>query len=466
MAATQQARPAARRRGRALRIIGAAGLAALAAAALAGCSSGHSGSGFAPVAAPRIGLTIGSASKAVVKIGVVYTGVAAAEGNQDAELAAGALVAAYRINHGAGPQVDLIAVDDLGTADGGAAAAQTLLADGVVGVVYASSGAHIAAGVDAARAAGVAVLAPYDDGSGLAQNPPPAGVWLTGPTLAQVVTAINAELASGGYVDPVVISAATLPDSLSALAPGASRMVLNADTVAGGVAPAPAPSGQSKSDRASALGQLATADAVVVWGDAAEQSALVQRLQQANSPAAIVLSPDALSPMFNANLRKAARNGDATTAGVFRTVGEPVSDYTTTDNAAAFMLALNAMAADPAAMALNGVDSFRSAGADGADTRGYDAVLALAAAAAKAADSGDGSAGAVSRQLSAMKAGAGQGLVGPTLDFTRADALAGAKLAVLQATPQPGGHRPVPLVAGQQNSNAATLSWYVLGVDQ
>ena len=122
------------------------------------------------------------------KIGVVMTLGSGSEGSQWHQAAQGAVVAQERIRLG-GNDIELVAEDDLGTASGGVDAVDSLINQGVSGIIYASSGDHLHDGLKAATDAGVVIL-PYDT--------VPEGVervWSLAPAAQDTADALAAEVA-------------------------------------------------------------------------------------------------------------------------------------------------------------------------------------------------------------------------------------------------------------------------------
>lgn len=163
-------------------------------------------------------------------IGVVLTlGTGITDGSQWYQAAQGAVVAQERLALG-GNDVALVTADDMGEATGSAEAVQSLLEQGVSGIVYASSGAHLADGLDAAAEAGVPVILPY------AQAPEDASnVWSLAPTDAELADTLANAVAQ--FERPLHINAgADLPEAVNVSANATFDAETNLDDFAEDIA--------------------------------------------------------------------------------------------------------------------------------------------------------------------------------------------------------------------------------------
>ena len=386
------------------RLAAAAAVLALA----SGCGLFGKDTSYRPVNPAAVGLPVRTDQPLHVGL-VVSPNAAAGEGREYASLAAGARVAEVRFARG-GAKVTLDVEDDLGTAAGSEAAVRALVAKGVVGIVYASDGPHLAPGLRVAREAGVAVLLPYagslPDGTG-------DGAWLTGPSTTQVLDTLRNRLETERLGTPTVLAIGRPPDEL------ASRLGDPAVTVLR----SPAGVTQTSVRR--------DARAILVWASAADSALLVQRLQARQVTLPILLSQSALSADFAAGLA-AAKDGAATAAGRYVTAGIPTT--TETSDAAGFAAALRLTAADPSITAVTGNVPFATRGADTADGRSHDAVVALVAAADRAATHDAAGTLAALRDLRLDR---GDGLVGPPLSFSGVEAVAQSDVVALQSSATP-----------------------------
>lgn len=407
---------------------------------------------------------------AATKIGVVVT-LGDGEGAQWDDAAQGALVAQRRLELG-GTDVQLVTKNDGGSADGARKAVEALAADGVSGIVVATSGDHVRGAFTAAADADIPVVAPYAAGGDDA--------WSTAPSTESVAAALQDALGDaaspllvdlgGGAPSGVrfahVLDATSTPD-LGALATtiaqrtGAAAGSTDAATTDGqdGTAQAGTTRGGATQDGAEQAAP--DSDAVVVSGPADRQGALVAALQEANVTAPVVLTPEATSPAFAAALAQAG----GSLSGTFRTVGVETDDAralsSNTEGRAmsAFLGGVRVLADDADAKNLTGDRSFASV-ASVADARSHDAVVALVAAVGSAR-SADGA--KVSEALARLDLDAGDGLAGPVLDFGSRQAL-GDRAGVLAASAQDLGLRPASATGddGATEDGGATpaLVWF------
>ncbi|HEY1135018.1 MAG TPA: hypothetical protein VGE77_10600 [Nocardioides sp.] len=384
----------------------------------------------APV--PPAQVTLTASVNGPVRIGVVVSSVGSgAEGTDVLGLAQGAMVAQSRLA-GGGVEVEILGRDDRGTADGAVAVVDELVADGVSGIVLATAGDHVGPALERAAEAGVPVLAPYLLGTDL-----PTGTWSTAPSAeavdAGLATALAAVTVSQPYV--LTIGSAETPD-----VPGARSGSFGSDAVGAAV---------------TAVAEAVEADAidsVVLAGAAADQARFVQGIQTvADVP--VVLTPDALSPVFADVL---AASGGVLSAQ-FLTVGPDATDATTLlegaagDSAAAYFAALRTLTADASAVDVLG-RPFDVNGAD-ADIASHDAVVALVRAVEAAGSSVPAD---VAQALPDVAVDAADGLAGPALTFATPQALADDAVVVLTSTTQDPGVRAVIATAGP---DAQHLFW-------
>lgn len=399
---------------------------------------------FTPVAAPSVGLPHAAELPAPLPVGVVVSSAAPrGEGAEHVGPAAGARVAEVRLDDGDDARVELVVADDLGTSEGAVAAVQQLLDAGVAGIVYASSGPHLEAGLRLAEAADTAVLLPYESrGAVTDADAGLVSTFRTGPSEAQVASRIRSVLRSRGASTPYLLAGEGAGRDLAALAaPSLRTTVVAGDGLPGAAGAA-----------ADAL-EAQTADAVVVAASAETSAELVAALQARTATTPVVLAPSALAPAFAATLERLGAEGLATTAGQFTTVGPDATDVSGTDGVAAFLSAVRLAAQDASVLALQGTASFASAGAATADVRSHDAVVALARAAAEA---GSVAPAEVLGALRRLEVTAVDGLAGPDLAFAGPQALGDAGVVVLQAT----SRTPAPRTGVLETAPA--LSWFPL----
>ncbi|WIE75327.1 hypothetical protein [Curtobacterium sp. MCSS17_007] len=390
------------------------------------------------------------------KIGVVVT-LGDGEGAQWDDAAQGAVVAQRRLELG-GADVQLVTKNDGGSTDGARKAVEALAADGVSGIVVASSGDHVGGAFTAAADVGIPVVAPYAAGADDA--------WSTAPSTESVAAALQDALGDaaspllvdlgGGAPSGVrfahVLDATSTPD-LGALA----TTIAQRTGAAAGSTDATTTDAPTADDQSSAGTEQASpdSDAVVVSGPAGRQGALVAALQEANVTAPVVLTPEATSPAFAAALAQAG----GSLSGTFRTVGVETDDARALSSDAegramsAFLGGVRVLADDADAKNLSGDRSFASV-ASVADARSHDAVVALVTAVGSARST---DASEVSDALARLDLGADDGLAGPGLDFSSHQALA-EPATVLAASAQDLGLRP----AAPSGDDGATpaLVWF------
>ncbi|GAA4114173.1 ABC transporter substrate-binding protein [Enteractinococcus coprophilus] len=375
------------------------------------------------------------------KIGVVLTlGSEGIDGSQWHQAAQGAVVAQERVRLG-GNDVELVTEDDLGTASGGVDAVDSLINQGVSGIIYASSGEHVSDGLEAASAAGVPVILPYET--------VPQGVehvWSLAPAAQDTVDVLAAEVAE--YERPVHINAGTeLPEGVDVSDAVTFTVDTNVDDFAKDIALRTganpygngAYTGGGEDEQEPAPVVQNPADAVVVSGSAAMQARVVFALQTGNVSVPILLTDHALSPRFEQTLLDLG----GTVSSNLRTIGVPADDGVALGTSgqsramSAFLSANRQFAGDESITNLTG-DTPLAETAAVADTRGHDAVLAFA----EALDTAGGTDPAdVAKALGGLHLVAGHGIAGPALDFTQAHAVE-ARPTVLNASSQRLGLRP------------------------
>lgn len=345
------------------------------------------------------------------------------EGAEWRDAAEGAVVAARRFALG-GTKVTLVAANDKGTSAGAVTAVRTLAGRGVAGIVVATSGTHVTAGLAQAAADKIPVLLPYDLGSGGATGQ----AWSTGPGRQATDARLVAALADRHLDAPLLVDAGGGP--VSGLAPREQETF-----AAGGDAGA---LGRAVAHRQR---QLDTAvDSVVVSGAPALQAAVVAGLQGSGVDVPLVLTPQALSPAFPADLTAAG----GTLSGELLTVGLDDGDATAlrSDEAgralAAYFSALQLAADDPATKDLVGDRPFADV-AEAADVSSHDAVVALVRAAATAKSNEPAKVGAA---LPGLRLGVADGVAGPPLDFGSTEAVADSAIVPLASTSVSPGVRP------------------------
>lgn len=395
-------------------------LAALA-VALAGCvGSGQSAVPSGPatpfpvaLAAPDVprGLTIGI---------IISLTSPAGQGAEWARAAEGARLAAWRFAQ-TGSRVTLRTVDDKGTPAGAVHAVSELIGHRVSAIIFATSGTHLQTALTAAGKAGVPALLPY----GWQQKTLPDGVWLTGPSRTAVEDATQTTLGLLNAKRPVAIDVggtASPADSEGTIAVEPGTSVVDLTTIL---------RKRLSDDRA---------DTVVVDADATGLAAVASAVQGTGLGLPVVLSPDALSPVFPAALAEtgASLSGDYWSAGASVTDGTALTRTADGQAMSAFLAADRQAAVDANLEDLIGDQPF-SAVAASADTASHDAIVAVVAAARKA-HSLTGS--RISAALRTLTLGHSDGITGGTFDFGTAHALSSSDVVPLHASAQDTGLRP------------------------
>ena len=125
-----------------------------------------------------------------IKLGVIVTYGEETEGSEWLQPAQGAAVAAYRLHMGNAP-VELVTLNDRGTETGARQAVEQMKAEGVEGIVMASSGSHVQGAVTAAKEYHIPMIEVYDNvGTG-------DGVWSFAPNAEASLVALQS-----GVEDP------------------------------------------------------------------------------------------------------------------------------------------------------------------------------------------------------------------------------------------------------------------------
>lgn len=387
---------------------------------------------------PREPAAVGLAVKDVkdLTVGLIVSSTSdRGEGADYTGPSAGAELASYRLRLG-GTAVDLVVVDDRGSADQTESGVQELIDQGVSGIVVASAGSHVLPALTTASEAGVPVIAPYLRTT----ESLPDGVFVTGPSEEAIVDGLTRAMEADEVTTPITITADDVP--VPAVGDDTARQL----------------TGEGLDDLVKDIAKAVEddkADSVVISASATSQAAAVAALQGAVPDVPVYLTPEAVTPAFATTLR----NGSGTPAGRFVSVGPQAFDSSTldssaeADSAAAYFAALRLGAADEKfTSALD--DSPFAAVAGAADLPSHDAVLALVRAAAKAKSSEPAEVGAA---LDGLKVGVKGSLAGPTLDFSSSYALPDKSVVPLYATTQDPGVRPA--------ESAPVLTWFGLPAD-
>ena len=381
-----------------------------------------------PATAVPVPLTTDGAVPSIT-IGVVVS--ASSEPGQGGDWlgpAEGAQVAAYRFNLDGATAVTLRVSDDQGTAEGAADAVGQLAAQGVSGVVLATSGSHVTAALDAADAAGLPALLPYETDPTVLDGHENRA-WLTGPYTEALDAAVSSALSQTGVHAPFVVDAGgALPSTVSAAQ--SYSYSDGADTK---------PMTDALTDAAGA----GSVDCVVIAGNAHAQATVVRAIEGTGTALPIILTPQARSSAFPAALVEAggSLNANMTTVGVADSDPAALSTGERAGGLSAFLGAIRLMTQDPGQTDLFGAEAFSASSARTADARAHDAVVALVRA-AEAAGSADPA--KVGTALASLRLGNADGLAGADLTFTGRTALAPSSVVALTATSQDPGLRTLP----------------------
>ena len=349
-----------------------------------------------PASAVPVALTTDGAVPSIT-IGVVVS--ASSEPGQGGDWlgpAEGAQVAAYRFNLAGTTAVTLRVSDDQGTAEGAAAAVGQLAAQGVSGVVLATSGSHVTAALDAAGAAGLPALLPYETDPTVLDGHENRA-WLTGPYTEALDAAVSSALSQTGVHAPFVVDAGgALPSTVSAAQ--SHSYSDGADT-------------KPMTDALTAAAGAGSVDCVVIAGSAHAQATAVRAIEGTGTALPIILTPQARSSAFPAALVEAggSLNANMTTVGVADSDPAALSTGERAEGLSAFLGAIRLMAQDPGQTDLFGAEAFSASSARTADARAHDAVVALVRA-AEATGSADPA--KVGTALASLRLGNADGLAG------------------------------------------------------
>lgn len=384
-----------------------AAIAALTVAALAGAacnnptkkdaSTDKPGNTAVKSAEPAVAL---KTSVTGAKVGMIIS--SGGPGADVKDLAAGAYVAAFRLNGAKDghDNVQLVVEDDNGTPEGATAAVKSLVDQGVLGIVYASTGEQLLAGAATAAESGVAVVYPYADDSRIVEQG--ATSYLAAPTIKQSATELAAHIAKANMAKVALIRQAGAYGDAGKAALTEAGVSFVSDT------PLSGPDGIPGA--AIAAGNP---DAVIIWTEAALAVAAADSLSQANYNGAFLFGDRVAVPSFGKGLASslAAPVSDGVlSAGSFAGPDMP------TAAADAFFLAKERAVSSGAVSADLGVADFRS----------HDAVLALVKAAEDGADRG-----AVLDAIKQVSTNDVGGTVGAPADFSNQLAFGDESVALI-----------------------------------
>ena len=392
-------------------------------------------------------------------IGVIRTQAAGVTpGNQWEDAAEGAVVARERLAMG-GADIELLHENDRGSASGAAAAVEALAEQGVSGIVWASSGPHLMAGLAAAEAAGIPVILPYAPVPERGSHGAFTGVWSLAPTEVDIANGLSATLRS--YDRPLHIDAGEpLPDGVEVaetleFAPNGDSAAL-AREIAWQVGASTTAERAYESDQDENRNREpidTPADVIIVSGHPLGQANVIHAIQTHRLPVPIVVTPSAPG----VELQQALAQQGGTVSAHLRTVGYDVGDAVALSSSpqgratSAYLTAARQVAADDSIRSLAEDGSFADV-ATSADSRAHDAVLALTYAASRARSPEPTDLG---QALSSLALAAGEGVAGTALNFAQPQA-ADSSVTLLHATTQELGLRPLNT---SDTPSGAVLVW-------
>lgn len=338
---------------------------------------------------------------------IVSVGDNSTEGSQWAKAAAGAQVAVERLNR-TGRNITLITQNDQGTPEGSQKAVQALIDQQVSGIIIASSGPHLAQGIDAAQEAGIPLIMPYQETNGQA--------WSLAPSQTQIT------------------------QQAQSFARGSTRIYLIQQE--GRSTPYPAHEAHTYTpgaDPHQILGPIADyvnhddnkngTYSIILDADTYTLATLITAIQESGIHANILLSPDATSPV----LSEALTNNDpaATVTLTASTIGHNIDDAVALQatpegrSMSAYLQMVKVMGASSAPALYN--DQPFADLAHSADARAHDSVIAFVKAAEKAQDK---TPQGITQALNSLTLAPADGITAPSYDFSTPQA-ANAPVSVL-----------------------------------
>ncbi len=358
---------------------------------------------------PHGGTTVSAAPALAIKTSVSDAKVglivsSAGPGADVKDLAAGAYVAAFRLNGATldGKNVALVVADDNGTPDGATNAVTSLVEKGVVGIVYASVGEQLLAGAATAAQSGVAVIYPYADDPRVAEQG--ATSFVAGPTIAQSAAELAEHVASAKLSKVALVRQAGAYGDAGKAALGDAGLTFVSDTPV---------TGDAIPGKAIASG---SPDAVIVWAESAAALSTADALSSAGFSGEMLFGNRAAVPAFGRVL--AASLAPAVGDGAL-SVGSWAGSDLPTSAADAFFLAKKEAVSSGAV----------SADLSNADFRSHDAVLAIV----KAAEGGANRA-SVLDAIKSVSTKDVSGAVGAPIDFSDQLAFGDSNVALLTYT--------------------------------
>lgn len=360
---------------------------------------------------PYLPVVVGlGGSSTPVKVGVIVS--ANSDAHQGADYfggAAGVRIAEYRYRQ-AGAKVQVIVVDDHGTDEGARAAAKQLINDGVDGIVYASVGSHLRAGLKALADAGTCAVLPYADETYTV----PDKVWLTGPSDKQRSKVFADVIVKENLTSPPIITDGSIPGTISEqLTKSAMQKVTAASQLA-------APQTKNKKG---------DTGPVVVWASAQLTADLLARIGGFGHTGITLVGPDAMTPAFaSALLNTSLQQGTVSVTNRYVTVG--ASTALIGKGPSDFVAAQQLASQDSGTKALLG-ETTLSANAYDADMLSHDAVVSIVNAARM---TNNPSPAETCKHLAGQKVVSGEGLAGPDLSFDSPTTFPDDAVTEVQAT--------------------------------
>jgi hypothetical protein len=353
------------------------------------------------------------------KVGLIVS--SAGPGADLKDMASGAYVAAFRLNGAktGSDAVSLVVEDDNGTPEGATTAVSNLVDQGVIGIVYASTGEQLLAGAATAAEKGVAVVYPYADDARIADQG--ATSYVAAPTIAQAAHKLADYAKSSGYDKVALLRQVGAYGDAGKAALSDAGMSFVSDTPVSATDVVPG----------KAIAQ-AKPDAVIIWADAATSLVSADALSAGGFGGAFLFGDRTPVPNFAhgvaASLAPSVNDG-ALSAGTWAGPDLPTS------------------AADAFYLAREQAITSGAVGADltMADFRSHDAVLALVQAASSQADRAS-----VLDAIKGVSTAAVAGTVGAPADFSKQLAFGDDSVALLAfSTLNDGGGRyPTDATAG------------------
>lgn len=335
-----------------------------------------------------------------LRIGVIVTiGDASAEGSQWNTAAAGAQVAVERLNR-SGRNITLITQDDKGSNDGAVDAVQTLIDQEVSGIIIASNGNHLTAGIATAQDAGVPVILPYQEATGQA--------WSLAPTTEQITQRTTEYTKYSARTYLIQQEGRSTPFSAHETHP---------------YSPGTDPHDLLKpiAEYINRAEHKNNTYSIIIDADAYTLANLHRAIQEAGIRANVLLSHDATSPALAAALTHsdpaAAINLNAITVGHNIDDAVALQPDAAGRSMSAYLQMIKLMSAENTT-SLYGDQPF-SALAYSADARAHDSVLAMVKAAEKAKSKKPAD---ISAALNALTLTPSDGVTATSYDFTQQQA--------------------------------------------